>query len=29
MYLTDKIKGEIYIIDPKSIKKEHLYGKMD
>jgi hypothetical protein len=29
MYLTDKIKGEIYIIDPKAIKKEHLYGKMD
>lgn len=29
MYLMDKIKGESYIIDPKAIIKDHLYGKMD
>ena len=26
---VDKIKGDSYIIDPKAISKEHLYGKMD
>ena len=29
LYLTDKIKGEQYIIDPKAFKKDFLYGKMD
>lgn len=27
--LLDKTKGEIYIIDPKAIQKDSLYGKMD
>ena len=29
MFLIDKIKGDSYIIDPKAISKEFLYGKMD
>lgn len=29
MYKVDKIKGEYYIIDPKAISKDHLYGKLD
>jgi len=26
---VDKVKGERYIIDPKAIIKDQLYGKMD
>ena len=26
---VDKIKGEKYIIDPKAITKDELYGKLD
>jgi len=29
MQIVDKVKGEYYIIDPKSIGKDQLYGKMD
>jgi dynein heavy chain 1, cytosolic len=29
MYKTDKIKGESYIIDPKALSKDDLYGKLD
>lgn len=29
MYRIDKIKGESYIIDPKAINKDELYGKLD
>ena len=29
MYLVDGIKGESYIIDPKALNKDHLYGKLD
>jgi dynein heavy chain 1 len=29
MTLIDKIKGESYIIDPKAIHKDFLYGRMD
>ena len=25
----DKIKGEKYVIDPKALTKEELYGKLD
>ena len=26
---TDKIKGESYVIDPKAISKDELYGRLD
>ncbi len=26
---TDKIKGESYVIDPKAITKDELYGRLD
>lgn len=29
MFKVDKVKGEAYIIDPKAISKENLYGKLD
>lgn len=29
MEKTDKIKGESYVIDPKAINKDELYGKLD
>ena len=29
MERTDKIKGESYVIDPKAITKDELYGKLD
>jgi len=29
MELVDKIKGESYIVDPKAIIKDDLYGKLD
>ena len=29
MYKVDKIKGEFYIVDPKAISKDDLYGKLD
>ena len=29
MYLLDGIKGESYIIDPKALNKDYLYGKLD
>jgi dynein heavy chain 1 len=29
MQIVDKVKGEKYIIDPKAIIKDQLYGKMD
>jgi len=29
MYLTDHKKGESYVIDPKAITKDELYGKLD
>jgi len=29
MAIVDKVKGECYIIDPKAIVKDQLYGKMD
>ncbi len=29
MFRVDKIKTESYIIDPKAINKEELYGKLD
>jgi len=29
MQIVDKIKGESYIIDPKALTKEQLYGLMD
>ena len=29
MYRVDKIKGEHYIIDPKAINKDELYGRLD
>lgn len=29
MYRVDKIPGQSYIIDPKAISKDDLYGKLD
>lgn len=29
MYRVEKIKGESYIVDPKAISKDELYGKLD
>ncbi|EAR94592.2 dynein heavy chain, cytoplasmic protein (macronuclear) [Tetrahymena thermophila SB210] len=29
MYRVEKIKGESYIVDPKAIHKDELYGKLD
>jgi dynein heavy chain 1, cytosolic len=29
MYRVEKIKGESYIVDPKAINKDELYGKLD
>lgn len=29
LYRIDKIKGEYYIIDPKAISKDELYGRLD
>jgi dynein heavy chain 1 len=29
MEKTDKIKSESYVIDPKAINKDELYGKLD
>ncbi len=29
LYLVDGIKGESYIIDPKAVNKDNLYGKLD
>ena len=29
MELVDKVKGESYVVDPKSISKDDLYGKLD
>lgn len=29
MEKTDKIKGEAYVIDPKAINKDELYGRLD
>ena len=29
MERTDRIKGESYVIDPKAITKDELYGKLD
>lgn len=29
LYRVDKIKGEAYVIDPKAISKDELYGKLD
>lgn len=29
MELVDKIKGESYVVDPKAIIKDDLYGKLD
>jgi dynein heavy chain 1 len=29
MFRVDKIKGESYVIDPKAISKDELYGKLD
>lgn len=29
LYKVDNIKGEPYVIDPKSITKDELYGKLD
>jgi dynein heavy chain 1 len=29
MELVDKIKGESYVVDPKAISKDDLYGKLD
>ena len=29
MSRVDKIKGEYYIVDPKAITKDELYGKLD
>ena len=26
---TDKVKGESYVIDPKAISKDELYGRLD
>lgn len=29
MERTDKVKGESYVIDPKAITKDELYGRLD
>jgi dynein heavy chain 1 len=29
LQLIDNIKGESYIIDPKAVNKDNLYGKLD
>jgi len=29
MYKVDKIKGDFYIVDPKAISKDDLYGRLD
>ncbi|CAD8134930.1 unnamed protein product [Paramecium octaurelia] len=29
MYKCDKVKGEFYIVDPKAISKDELYGRLD
>lgn len=29
MFKVDKVKGEAYIIDPKAISKDNLYGRLD
>ena len=29
LYMVDKIKGEYYLIDPKAITKDDLYGRLD
>lgn len=29
MYRCDKIPGQSYVIDPKAIIKDELYGKLD
>jgi dynein heavy chain 1 len=29
MYLVDNVKGESYVIDPKAIVKDDLYGRLD
>jgi len=29
MQKIDKIKGEYYVVDPKAISKDELYGKLD
>lgn len=29
MQKCDKVKGESYIVDPKAISKDELYGKLD
>lgn len=29
LYMVDGVKGESYIIDPKAVNKENLYGKLD
>jgi len=29
MFKVDKIKGEYYIVDPKAVSKDDLYGKLD
>ena len=29
MELVDRVKGESYVVDPKAISKDDLYGKLD
>jgi dynein heavy chain 1 len=29
MFRVDKIKGETYVVDPKAISKDELYGRLD
>jgi len=29
LHRVDKVKGDAYVIDPKAISKDELYGKLD